>query len=269
MTPAAKSTSTDPSFNLSFQTARLSFKPLCLADTLALHELRTEPEVMKWSIQKIPDASLQQTENWIRATISTDTYPFTSSSNWVYEEGGSPERDQTGSKSKGNTKSRSKKKGICFAVRELAYIQSLEDQDGPRQDRIVASVGIKEAVSPIRKRPQYELGYMFVPRVWGKGYASETVKGILRWWFGYLDSLNSSDLKDSTGNGREEDEREGEVVDNERIYAVISKKNAASRRVLEKCEFQVVGEGRENDDVGNGNGEELIEFCISRADVTM
>ncbi|KAL4752435.1 hypothetical protein BDW72DRAFT_191989 [Aspergillus terricola var. indicus] len=268
MTPAAKSTPTDPSFNLSFQTARLSFKPLCLADTLALHELRTEPEVMKWSMQKSPDTSLQQTENWIRATITTDIHPFTSDSNREYEEEGSPEKDQTESENKSKTNCRSKKNGICFAVRELAYIQSLGNKNGPPQDRIVGSVGIKKAVSPITERSQYELGYMFVPRVWGKGYASEAVKGTVRWWFGYLDSLNFSDLEDSRVDGREGDGGEGEVVDHGRVYALISKKNAASWRVLEKCEFQVVGKGRVNDDVGIDDGEELIEFCISRADVT-
>ncbi|KAL4818705.1 GNAT domain-containing protein [Aspergillus spinulosporus] len=261
--PAAKSTSTDSSFDLSFQTARLSFKRLCLADTLALHELRTEPDVMKWSIQKTPDASLQQTENWIRGTITTDTYPLTSSSNQEYEEERSPVKEQT------ESKSRSKKNGLCFAVRELAYIQSLENKDGPRQDRIVGSIGIKQAESPVTKRPQYELGYMFVPRVWGKGYASEAVKGIVRWWFGYLDSLNFSELEDSREDCREEVGGEGEVVDNEKIYAIISKKNGASRRVLEKCEFQLARESRANDDIGSGDGEELIEFCISRADVTM
>ncbi|KAL4766464.1 GNAT family N-acetyltransferase [Aspergillus foveolatus] len=268
MIPEARSTSTDSSFNLSFQTSRLSFMRLCLADTLALHELRTEPEVMKWSIQKIPDASLQQTEDWIRATI-TDTYPFTSSSDREYEEEGSPVMDQTESKSQSNTKSRSKKKWFCFAVRELAYIQSLENKECPRQDRIVGIVGIKEAESPITKRPQHELGYMFVPGVWGKGYASEAVKGIVRWWFGYLDSLNLSGLEYSRGDGEKEDGGEGEVVDNERVYAIISKRNGASRRVLEKCEFRVVGGRRENYDVGRSDGEELIEFCISRADVTM
>lgn len=267
MTPEARSTSTDSSLNLSFQTARLSFMRLCLADTLALHELRTEPEVMKWTIQKIPDASLQQTENWIRATMTTDTYPFTSSSDREYEEEGSPVMDQTERQRQSNTKSRSKKKWFCFAVRELAYIQSLENKDDPRQDRIVGIVGIKEAESPITKRLQHELGYMFVPRVWGKGYASEAVKGIVRWWFGYLDSLNFSGLEDSRGEGEKEDGGEGEVVDNKRVYAIISKKNGASRRVLEKCEFQVVGGSRENNDVGSGDGEELIEFYISRADV--
>ncbi|CBF88389.1 hypothetical protein AN0987.2 [Aspergillus nidulans FGSC A4] len=266
MSPKARSTSTDSSLNLSFQTARLSFMRLCLADTLALHELRTEPEVMKWTVQKIPDAGLQQTENWIRATMTTDTYPFTSSSDREYAEEGSPVMDQTERQSQSNTKSRSKEKWFCFAVRELAYIQSLENKDDPRQDRIVGIVGIKEAGSPITKRLQHELGYMFVPRVWGKGYASEAVKGIVRWWFGYLDSLNFSGLEDSRAKGGKEDGGEGEAVDNERVYAIISKKNGASRRVLEKCEFQVVGR-RETDDVGSGDGEELIEFYISRADV--
>ncbi|KAL4986172.1 GNAT domain-containing protein [Aspergillus falconensis] len=263
MIPVAenKPESTNPSLNFSFQTARLSFKPLCLTDTLALHELRTEPEVMKWSVQKVPDASLQQTEDWIKAWVSTDTYPSNSSSDPEYEGEGAVESNQMI-----KSKSKCKKKGLCFAVRELTHIQTLENEEGPRKDRIVASIGIKEAESPITKRLQYELGYMFVPRVWGKGYASEAVKGIVRWWFGYLDSFYTSD-SDYLGVNDGEDGREGEVVGKDRIYAIVSKTNGASWRVLEKCGFRVVGEGRE--DNGTANGLELVEFCISRPGLTI
>ncbi|KAL6236996.1 GNAT domain-containing protein [Aspergillus navahoensis] len=261
VTPTAKNSleSPNPGLNISFQTARLSFKPLCLTDTPALHELRTESEVMKWSVQKVPDASLQQTEDWIRAWVSTDTYPSTSGSDPEYEGEGVVKSNQS---NKNRTKS--KQKGLCFSVRELAHIQSSEKEEGPRQDRIVATVGIKEAESPITKRLQYELGYMFVPRVWGKGYASEAVKGIVRWWFEYLDSfytLDSDYSKVSGGDGGE-----GDVAEKDRIYAIVSKTNGASLRVLEKCGFRVVGEGREDD--GTGDGLELVEFCISRSDLT-
>ncbi|KAL5002498.1 GNAT domain-containing protein [Aspergillus recurvatus] len=263
ITPLAKNKpeSTNPNLNLSFQTARLSFKSLCLADTVALHELRIEPEVMKWSVQKVPDASLQQTEDWIKAWVSTDNYPSTSVSDPEYESEGVVESNQTI-----KNKSKSKKKGLCFAVRELAHIQSLEKEEAPRQERIVASIGIKEAESPITKRLQYELGYMFVPRVWGRGYASEAVKGVVRWWFEYLDSFYTLRSDHSRVNGGEEDGGEGDV-EKDRIYAVVSKTNGASWRVLEKCGFQVVGEGRE--DNGTGNGLELVEFCVSRSSLAM
>lgn len=59
-----------------FQTIRLSFIPVSLSDTVALHELRSEPEVMKWSTQKHTDTCLQDTEDWIRKAIPlTDNMP--------------------------------------------------------------------------------------------------------------------------------------------------------------------------------------------------
>ncbi|KAL4978451.1 GNAT domain-containing protein [Aspergillus desertorum] len=244
--------SSNPSLNLSFQTTRLLFKPISLADTLALHELRTESEVMKWSVQKVPDADLQQTENWIRTWLSTDTYPSSS---------------RKGPDDQKQKQKQEQEERRLLAVRELAYIQSLEKGEGPRQDRIVASVGIKGAESPVTKRLQYELGYMFVPRVWGKGYASEAAKGIVRWWFGYLDSFNHLDSDFSEVDGGEEHGGEGEGVDKDRVYAIVPKTNGASRRVLEKCGFRLVGEGREDD--GTGNGLELVEFCIFRSDLTV
>lgn len=69
-----------------FQTARLSFAPVSLSDTVALHELRTEPEVMKWTRQKRPDTCLQETEDWIRKAMPlTDSmHHSTSASKYIF-----------------------------------------------------------------------------------------------------------------------------------------------------------------------------------------
>ncbi|RDW76728.1 GNAT family N-acetyltransferase [Aspergillus mulundensis] len=229
---------------MSFQTARLSFKPLCLSDTVALHELRTEPSVMKWSVQHVPDANLQQTEDWIRRSIGLD------------ETGSDAEK---GGAKKGM--SLKKGKGIVFSVRELSYLQSRKDGDG-EEDRIIAVIGIKESESPVSGKMQYELGYMFVPGVWGKGYASEAVKGIMGWWFTYLDSFGTSIAKSEASgvNGG----KQGDIEDEDRVYAIVAKTNGASIRVMEKCGFRVVGQGEED-----GSGLELVEFCISKSDLAI
>ncbi len=106
------------------------------------------------------------------------------------------------------------------------------------------------------KAMQYELGYMFVPRVWGRGYASEAVKGILGWWFGYLRKLGV--LEESGGKGENLSE-ERVVADEERVYAVVAKANGASMKVMEKAGFWKINERVDSDD----GSTELVEFCIS------
>ncbi|KAL4900377.1 GNAT domain-containing protein [Aspergillus multicolor] len=239
---------------LGFQTTRLSFKPLRLSDTVALHELRTEPEVMKWSVQKGPDADLKQTEDWVKRSIGLDDANSSSSSH--------PE----GSGSTiAITRSKSKKKGLVFSVRELSYLNS-QDVEGQaeKEDRIIAVVGIKESESPVSGKMQYELGYMFVPGVWGKGYASEAVKGILGWWFEYLGSFDTSiAMSGATSASGVVDGGEGDIEDKDGVYAIVAKTNGASIRVMEKCGLRVVGQNQDADD----RGLELVEFCISKSDL--
>lgn len=143
------------------------------------------------------------------------------------------------------------KRGVTFSVRELSYLTAME-QGEEQEDRIVGIVGIRESESLFSKAKLYELGYMFVPGVWGRGYASESVKGILGWWVEHLRELNALEGSGSKG-------KEGEVVDEERVYAIVAKANGGSMRVMEKAGFWKTNEG-----VGSDDGSaELVEFCIS------
>lgn len=140
-------------------------------------------------------------------------------------------------------------------MRELSHLTAIQEGEA-RKDRIVGIVGIREVESLFSKAMQYELGYMFVPRVWGRGYASEAVKGILGWWFGYLRKLGV--LEESGGKGENLSE-ERVVADEERVYAVVAKANGASMKVMEKAGFWKINERVDSDD----GSTELVEFCIS------
>ncbi|WP_218926074.1 GNAT family N-acetyltransferase [Xylanimonas oleitrophica] len=63
-----------------------------------------------------------------------------------------------------------------------------------------------------------ELGYLLAPARWGAGYASELVAALVRWHFEHLDPAREREL---------------------RAYVVPG--NEASRRVLEKNGFRLVG----------------------------
>ncbi|KAL4915534.1 GNAT domain-containing protein [Aspergillus aurantiobrunneus] len=242
-------------YTMTFRTARMSFTPLALSDTRALHTLRVEPEVMKWTRQRHPDASLQETEDWIRTVIGDPRPDADPESKSVDQNDGAASASATepsgGSKSNLNpspSQGKGKGKGINFSVRGREHVQAMQDGE-EKEDRIIGIIGVREKESALSKSMHYELGYMFVPAVWGRGYASEAVRGILGWWFGYL--------RDTTKEGEE-----GGVVDTDGVYAIVSKANGASLRVMEKAGFRVNSEGV--DETGS-EAEEVVEFRISRS----
>ncbi|KAL2813732.1 GNAT domain-containing protein [Aspergillus granulosus] len=206
-------TSQSESITPTFQTARLTFTPLTQTDAVPIHELRSAPEVMKWSRKGRPDASVTETQQWLDDLLA-ETQAKAGPSQ-PGSDGSHPDR----------------RRDVIFAVREVAHVGS-----GPGEDRIVAQAGIMKGISEVTGVERFEIGYMFVPGVWGKGYASEAVRGMVQWWFG---------LCPEEGRG----ETEG-------IYAIVAKSNLASLRVMEKCGFQLVGEGVDD------HGEELVEFCV-------
>lgn len=93
----------------------------------------------------------------------------------------------------------------------------------------MAMIGV---VGTHRADPVAELGYIFLPSAWGKGYATEAVSAFVdRFW-------------------------PAQVAANE-IEAQVDQANAASARVLRKCGFDLVAERDED-------GERLLIFRIFR-----
>jgi len=64
-------------------------------------------------------------------------------------------------------------------------------------------------------QPEIEIGYRFHKKYWGRGYATEVTKSLIEWGF--------------------------ENIDIESIVSFVETENTASKRVLEKCGFQLKG----------------------------
>jgi len=79
--------------------------------------------------------------------------------------------------------------------------------------------------------PEIEVGYRFLRRCWGHGYATEAAKASLAFGLGELGL--------------------------ERIVAVTRPDNRASRRVLEKCGLRFVG-------TTHVYGDEHVKYAVSR-----
>lgn len=64
-------------------------------------------------------------------------------------------------------------------------------------------------------QPEIEIGYRFHVKYWGRGFATEVTKALIKWGFQNLNVL--------------------------KIVSFVETKNIASRRVLEKCGFHHIG----------------------------
>jgi RimJ/RimL family protein N-acetyltransferase len=61
------------------RTQRLLIRPADMADAEALHELRSQPEVMQWTLQGVPDVDLDATRKFLAKTLppnDTDKFNF-------------------------------------------------------------------------------------------------------------------------------------------------------------------------------------------------
>ncbi|KAL4880900.1 GNAT domain-containing protein [Aspergillus karnatakaensis] len=219
-----------------FQTARLQFSPLVTSDAPALYnDLRTAPEVMKWSRQGHIDYNVNDTISWIsKLREGTNVSPS------------SPETEEK--------EAGSKLVGTVFSIRELDYLH--QQQQGAeagetKEDKVIGTIGVRLTESELAEGEQFEIGYMFVPSSWGKGYATEAVRGFVPWWFDF----SANFLKDHDG------ETGSEGVDKDGIYAVVAKENVPSLRVMEKCGFRVHAQGQDEDGTG------IVEYCIARSNV--
>lgn len=96
----------------------------------------------------------------------------------------------------------------------------ITQRDDPTE-RIVGVVGFNRlAIAP-------NIGYNIQFDFWGKGYATEAMKGVLDWWW-----TLPREGEETSGKGR------GKEV----ILALANKANIGSIRVLEKSGFQVYHE---------------------------
>lgn len=89
----------------------------------------------------------------------------------------------------------------------------------PSEEQLVGYVSVNTL------EPCPEIGYSLLPESWGKGYATEALRMLLKKWW---------DLP-----------RRNRVEDNaaeEKIYAICEKQNIGSTAVLRKCGFEIVSD---------------------------
>ncbi|GFG23778.1 probable GMP synthase [glutamine-hydrolyzing] [Aspergillus udagawae] len=200
----------EDSFPPPFRTARLQFHPMVDADAAGIHAIRGLEEVMKWSLKKVPDADLATTRKWVEEYLRPE--PRTPGNvGYVLRE--------IGSGPGSGSESESEASGV--------------GEDGDGKGRIIASIGLHYGLVEELGEKRWELGYIFHPDFWGKGYATEAVRGLMGAWTGIYQRVNWGDVV--------QQERSGEVV------AITDDGNEPSKRVLRKCGFEAVEEFVDDD----------------------
>ncbi|KAE8147471.1 GNAT domain-containing protein [Aspergillus avenaceus] len=124
-----------------------------------------------------------------------------------------------------------KKAYIRFAIREK------------HSPRVIGTLGVNLIPSPTAPEAgsRWEIGYGFHTCVWGRGYATEAVRGFMGVWGALRPAL--------------EEGVDGDVRVLEGLFASADERNERSGNVLRKCGFEVVGGfvdeiGRRNLDFG-------------------
>lgn len=104
---------------------------------------------------------------------------------------------------------------------------------------IIGGVGINSL------SPAPSVGYALHPDFWGKGYATEAVRGLVEAWWG-LARVPVEDTN-AAGNGSGE----------ERLFAATQRENIGSRKVLSKVGFEVY-------EFAEFQGVTIAVMCISK-----
>lgn len=119
----------------------------------------------------------------------------------------------------------------------LSFNYAIVDKSRAEPQRVIGYVSINQV------EPFPEVGYSVHPDSWGKGVATEALQLMLKMWW----SLPRRNV--------EGDNSHSAAV--EKAFALCEKKNGGSRRVLEKCGFNVIGDYKFGDD-------DLFLFAVER-----
>jgi RimJ/RimL family protein N-acetyltransferase len=149
-----------PSQTKPIYTSRLILRPFEQADLPALHELRSDSQVMKWTSQGRVDDSIHETRAWMEPYIYGDDKTTTPRLNFNFV--------------------------VTLQTQHLDVILG-QANDNP----IIGVCGITSLNSlPTSDYPSF--GYMFFRKTWGKGYATEAVSGFQGAWLQLITSYRQS-----------------------------------------------------------------------------
>ncbi|PLB44586.1 hypothetical protein P170DRAFT_468231 [Aspergillus steynii IBT 23096] len=226
------------SYPPAFHTPRLSFVPINAdAHAESIFECRGRADVMKYSINHAPDPSVAVTHAW------ASKYNHFDDQTPIDPENVSPigyvisELPASSSPSNGTTNG-TVNGTITNSTPTIDTTPTSQNQEG--QARIIGTTGLRLSSSPLPNASpsikRWEIGYGFHPDAWGRGLATETVRGWIRMVSekGLVDGVPGLNCKPGTGNGGVEIKRA--------LAACTDARNGASMRVLEKCGFVLAGE---------------------------
>lgn len=190
-------------------TSRLLIRPLSQKDLQSLYELRSQPEVMRWTQLGIVDSSLEVTQSKLDHFLppnDTDSFNF----------------------------------AIC--LRGTQNMVNTESDTG--EGDLIGIGGIHncgtDSSNPTRLGWS-EIGYMFRKEHWGRGYATEFLRAFLEAWKELPRRQIRRDVDVSTLLPTErmmaELSNQNMRETREQIVAIVDKENYSSVRVLEKTGF--------------------------------
>lgn len=175
------------------RTARLVIRPVRESDTAAIFAMRSNQDIMRWRFVTLPFLCMTP-----RLTITGVNSTFKKAETDICQ-----------------TIDNLKK---CSSPTSLLLVVSEADDPAAH---VCGTVGFWYA-----PENRVEMGYMLLPSVWGKGYATEAARASLAaWWDGYA-GVKDGIPEDAAG----------------RVWAVTHRGNSGSYGVLRKCGFDMVEE---------------------------
>ncbi|KAI8816223.1 GNAT domain-containing protein [Fimicolochytrium jonesii] len=139
----------------------------------------------------------------------------------------------------------------AFSIFALEGVSDTQDSGM----RFVGNVGFYKLDKP-------SVGYMIRQEDWGKGYATEALRGLLEHYWTL--ERKTIEVEDDTHEYRQYQTIELDGIVREGLRAMIEVKNTGSKRVLEKCGFRLI-EGKEWIPEPDHRGpEKLIWYYVER-----
>ncbi|KAI1323777.1 acetyltransferase domain-containing protein [Xylariaceae sp. FL0255] len=221
------------------RTKRLLIRPYQLADAECLYEIRRQPEVMQWTSVGVVDRDVDASREWIKRSLPpNDKKMFNFLIEYMGENG----------------------QGVIL------------DENDQMAGEVVGHGGCHRFGAESGGWP--EIGYLFKKEAWGKGLATEFMRGWAEaWWALPREVVEVEVDRESVewllqkGGGGDMSLDGGEVKTvPECVFAVVEKGNPGSSRVLEKLGFQQYTEWDEPDERPGFEGKEahLLGYLLQK-----